>query len=287
MRYEKVLSNQNTIISEITNKGSYGSDQSNFSINVVFHGSEAYTVGKRRINLFPGNFLVLNHGTVYKSEIRSLDPVQAFCVQFDRSYILDFRRSMEATEKQLLDQPQGVDYNPWNFLETLHPLQGDMKYNLLHLKRTLEEGAADELLFNEYLYHCLLNYYRIYNNEVFTKSRSLQIMNTATRDEIVRRLTVAKDYIISNYSKDLKLEEIAGNAFMSVNHLLRNFKQAYNMSPHQFLTEVRLKQARHLLKTTKYPVNEIVQIVGFEDPSSFSRLFKNTFRVTPKTFRMN
>lgn len=287
MRYEKVLSNRNTIISETTNKGSYGSDQSNFSINVVFHGSEAYTVGKRKINLYPGNFLVLNQGTVYKSEIQSLDPVQAFSVQFDKAYIADFKRTMETSAVSLLDQPFVEEYNPWNFLETIHPLQGDMKYNLMHLKRTLLEGNSDELLYNEYLHHCLLNYHRIYNNEVFRKSQSLDIINSATRDEIVRRLTVAKDYIISNYSKDLKLEEIAENAFMSVNHLLRNFKQAYNKSPHQFLTEVRLKQAKHLLKTTKYPVNEIVQIVGFEDPSSFSRLFKNTFQVTPKNFRLN
>lgn len=287
MRYEKVLYNNNTIISETTNKGSYGSDQSNFSINVVFHGVEAYTVGKRKINLIPGNFLVLNQGTVYKSEIQSLDPVQAFSVQFDKAYVADFKRAMEASEMELLDQPLKEVYSPWNFLETIHPLQGDMKYNLMHLKRTLEEGESDELLYNEYLHHCLLNYYRIYKNEVFTKSRQLQYINISARDEVVRRLTVAKDYIISNYSRDLKLEEIAENAFMSVNHLLRNFKQAYNKSPHQFLTEVRLKQARHLLKTTKYPVNEIVQIVGFEDPSSFTRLFKNTYHMTPKSFRLN
>ncbi|MNY61257.1 HTH-type transcriptional activator RhaS [compost metagenome] len=91
--------------------------------------------------------------------------------------------------------------------------------------------------------------------------------------------------MISNYNKNIRLDDIAQMACLSVNHLLRTFKQAYQQSPHQFLTKIRLQQAKHLLKNTDYPVNEIVDIVGFECPSSFIRLFRNSFNITPGQYR--
>lgn len=285
MRYVKVLRNNNEIISQSTGEAFYKNIEADkFSIHVVFSGSQEFIVDKRKITLYPGNFFILNEGTEYSSSIDSVDVVQTFSICFDAGYIREFKRSLELQNIQLIGIA-ATDDQP--LLETIYPFHGDMKYNLLHLKKHLEAGVDDEMLLNEYMYHCLLNFYRIYNMEIFRKGQALNFQNDATRTDIVKRLAIAKDYISSNYDKDLKLEDIAQNACLSVNHLLRTFKQAYNKSPHQYLTEVRLKQARHLLKNTKYPVNEIVQIVGFECPSSFIRLFKSTYSITPKNFRLN
>ncbi|TKC09120.1 helix-turn-helix transcriptional regulator [Pedobacter frigoris] len=84
--------------------------------------------------------------------------------------------------------------------------------------------------------------------------------------------------------KSICLYDVALAACLSVNHLLRTFKQAYRQSPHQFLTDVRLQQAKYYLKNTDYSVSEIVDIVGFECPSSFTRLFRSSFKITPSKF---
>lgn len=110
-------------------------------------------------------------------------------------------------------------------------------------------------------------------------------MNSTIDAEILRRLSLAEDYIMSNYDRNIRLGDIAQAACMSVNHFLRTFKQAYQQSPHQFLTKFRLQQAKYYLRNTDYPINEIVDMVGFECPSSFIRLFKNSFEITPGQYR--
>jgi AraC-like DNA-binding protein len=161
-----------------------------------------------------------------------------------------------------------------------------MKYNIMHLKAQLEEGTSDDLLLNEYLHHCLINYYKVYNKEVVDKSEKLIFLNSSTKVEILKRLTFAREYIVSNYNKNIDLEDIARHACLSVNHLLRTFKQAYGQSPHQYLIKTRIDRSKYLLKNTNYTVNEIVEIIGFECPSSFIRLFKNLNKLTPGKYRL-
>jgi len=124
-----------------------------------------------------------------------------------------------------------------------------------------------------------------YHREVICRQTGLQCLNPATRSDILRRLAIARGYIISNYNKSIRLEDIAGAACLSVNHFLRMFKLAYQRSPHQFLTMFRLQQARYYLKNTAHTVHEIADMVGFECPSSFIRLFRNSFKMTPGQYR--
>jgi AraC-like DNA-binding protein len=185
----------------------------------------------------------------------------------------------------LLDSPFDFKYESPVFVESIYPLQGALKDNLINLASLLNSNSTNQLLLNDCMYNCLLNYYNIYNSEVVNRTASLKFHNHITKSEILRRLSIAKDYIISNYNKNIRLDDIAQMACLSVNHLLRTFKQAYQQSPYQFLTTIRLQQAKYYLKNTDYPVSEIVDMVGFECPSSFIRLFRSSFKVTPGQYR--
>lgn len=288
MKFLRVLKNNNQISGE-TVKQAYQPEQiSNFSFNMVFSGNKAFNIGKRQLNVYPDSFLAINDGTSYSSKIDSQVPVQNLSISFSPQFLGDFNRIRLHSDKQLLDNPfeSGSVLNA-SLMETIYPFSGDMKYNILHLKQHLEEDSADDLLINEYLHHCLINYYKVYNKEVVDKSENLNFHNSSTRVEIVKRLNLAKEYINSNYNKDISLEDIAQTACLSVNHFLRTFKQAYGLSPHQYLTKVRLDRSKYLLKNTTYTINEIVEIIGFECPSSFIRLFKNTCNTTPGKYRLD
>ncbi len=139
-----------------------------------------------------------------------------------------FRTLQNFNHTVLLDEPfEDGDFQDFSFMETIFPFSGDMKYNILHLKNHLEQDAPDDLLINEYLHHCLINYYKVYKKEVVDKSEKLIFLNSSTKVEILKRLTLAKEYIIANFNKNIELEDIARHACLSVNHLLRTFKQAY------------------------------------------------------------
>jgi AraC family transcriptional regulator len=289
MKYLRVLKNNNQVSGETVKQAYYPEQIGNFSMQMVFSGNSAYNIGKRNLNLYPDSFLALNQGTKYSSKVDSNIPVNKLSISFAPEFLNDFYRSSNNNNmKSLLDDPFNNSGHAEDFfLETIYPFSGDMKYNILNLKNQLEQESPDDLLVNEYLHHSLINYFKIYQKEFSTKSENLSFLSKSTKIEILKRLTFAKEYISSNYNKNIDLEDIAQTACLSVNHLLRTFKQAYGISPHQYLIKVRIERSKYLLKNTKYSLNEIVEIVGFECPSSFIRLFKTINSITPGKYRLN
>lgn len=285
MRYCKTLSNNNMIWSDSTSHKQQTQHTGEFNIRFVFNGEERYNIGRRQLALYPDSFLILNKGTHYSSKINSDSPVNCFSIGFDQAFLQDFSNCWQLNERKLLDNRTSSRVHEYDFSETLYPFKGDIRFNIQHLKNYMDKGEHNEMLINEYLHHCLLNYHTIYNDEIFKKIEALKFLNRSTRIEILRRLNLAKEYLLSNYNQNINLEALAEYACLSVNHLLRTFKQAFQQSPHQFLMQTRLQRARQLLKTTNYPINEIVNLVGFECPSSFIRLFKSRYHVTPLKFR--
>jgi AraC family transcriptional regulator len=287
MKFLRVLKNENQIYGEVVQQAYYPEHVSDFSIKTVFSGNRTFNIGKRQLSLYPESFVAINKGTSYSSKIDSAVPVNSLSISFSPAFLNDFQRLHKHTGSYLLDEPfETGDYPDFSFMETIYPFSGDMKYNIMHLKEQLEEGPADDLLLNEYLHHCLINYYKVYNQEIVDKSEKLKFLNSSTKVEILKRLTLAKEYIISNYNKNIDLDDIAKHACLSVNHLLRTFKQAYGQSPHQYLIKIRVDRAKYLLKNTNYALNEIVEIIGFECPSSFIRLFKGMNKTTPGKYRL-
>jgi len=284
MKYQRILKNNNKISSDATCQKHQRQITDNLTIRFVFSGNETYQIGKRQLTVYPDSFLIINQHTQYINKIDAINPVQSFSLTFDGDFLTDFMCSQICSDDKLLS---GSAAGPiaHSFEETLYPLKGDMQFNLRHLKHHTDQGINDEFLLNEYLHHCLLNYYKIYNSEIAERESRLPFLNYSTRIEILRRVNLAKEFMLSNYNQNISLEAVAGYACLSVNHLLRNFKQAFGISPHQYLTHIRLQRAKHLIKTTDLPINEIVHVVGFECSSSFIRLFKSRYSITPLKYK--
>jgi AraC-like DNA-binding protein len=248
----------------------------------VLSGIEKCIINKREISIFPDSFAVFNTGTSYNSLIDSITPVNTISLSFSTGFVTDFNNAHQLDNDSLLD---GKAQHAPEFLETLYPFAGDIRYTVMHLKHQLDKGMDNEMLMNEYLYHCLLNYYGIYQTEILQKLSRLSFTKTKTKEEILKRLAVAKDFINSNYNKNVLLEDISACCCLSVNHLLRTFKEAYGISPYQYLIQLRINRAKQLLQSTNYPLSEIVGLIGFENTSSFIRLFKQLVKMTPAKFR--
>ncbi len=105
------------------------------------------------------------------------------------------------------------------------------------------------------------------------------------RPDIARRLERAKTYVETHFDRPIGLDDIAGQAFMSSAHFLRQFKREFGHTPYQYLTSCRLEAAKKMLRETDTAITEIVFASGFGNRSAFSRLFKERCGVSPLEYR--
>lgn len=84
-----------------------------------------------------------------------------------------------------------------------------------------------------------------------------------------------------NYTYSLKLREYARLSRRSLSAFKREFKQQFGTTPGKWLIQKRLKQARYLLQNTDKSVTEVTFESGFRNNSHFSRVFRETFGMTP------
>jgi len=90
-----------------------------------------------------------------------------------------------------------------------------------------------------------------------------------------------------NFTDNTSNEEYAHQCGLSIPHFLRNFKQITGTSPHNYKLKIRLEYAKRMLSSTELNINEIAQIVGYNDPFHFSRYFKKLTGCSPKEYREN
>ena len=100
------------------------------------------------------------------------------------------------------------------------------------------------------------------------------------------KLRQVKEFINDNYSRDLKLAEMAQVAGMSSFHFAREFKRTTGTTPHQYLIKFRVEQAKALLARNDLPLTEVGLQSGFSHQSHFTRLFRRFTGTTPHSYRL-
>lgn len=102
---------------------------------------------------------------------------------------------------------------------------------------------------------------------------------------LMEEMDAAVRYFHENYSKAISIEEYANSHHMSVSWFIRNFKEYTESTPAQYILSLRISNAQTLLETTSYNVTEIAEIVGYDNPLYFSRIFKKQSGMSPSEFR--
>ena len=92
-------------------------------------------------------------------------------------------------------------------------------------------------------------------------------------------------YMENNFSKQISLDTLCPIAGYSKPHLLRIFKQELGCSPHDYLTTVRINNAKLRLTESDLPLSAISLECGFSSDSHFKTLFKKETGLTPGRYR--
>lgn len=98
-------------------------------------------------------------------------------------------------------------------------------------------------------------------------------------------LGIAKDYIDTNYHKELTLVDIAGHVFLSVSYFAHAFKDEFGISPKKYLLSVRIQAAKDLLANTDQKIGDIAKEIGFSSQQRFNDIFKKFENMTPLQYR--
>ncbi len=151
----------------------------------------------------------------------------------------------------------------------------EYKHIFLQMIRELKLCKEDyeELLVN-YLKQLLIMLHRLIGRKPKGRNRLL-----------MEEMDSAVSYFHENYNKPISIEEYAAGRHMSISWFIRNFKKYTEATPAQYIQSLRISNAQTLLETTNYNVSEIAQILGYDDPFYFSRVFKKQSGLSPTEFR--
>lgn len=97
-------------------------------------------------------------------------------------------------------------------------------------------------------------------------------------------LLKATNIIKSSINKEMNVENLCDAMNMSRSSLYNKIKALTNDSPSDFIRKVRMNEASILLKSKRYTVSEVSDMMGFSDPKYFTDTFKKYYRVPPSTY---
>ena len=95
----------------------------------------------------------------------------------------------------------------------------------------------------------------------------------------------AKQYIEDHLGDTLEIEDICKALKVGRTKLYEIFKNEIKMGVSKYILKRRMHRAKKLLKTTDLPIPDIADLVGFTDYNYFSRVYKKTYKKSPKTYR--
>lgn len=250
------------------------------SIKTVLEGQVEWIVDGRRLVVDEHSFLVLHDGQKYSMNVDTPRPVQTCCVFFQRDFVERIAQDATTSVQASLDSPLR-DAPRLHFLSRL---QRDSESIFLpqiwsmarRCSADIQPSSFEEdfLLLSEKL---VLLY-----NEISAQIARVPAMRAATREELYRRLQIAKEYMHEASDRPLSLETVAREACLSRYHLHRAFTKVFGQTPHAYITALRLHRAWTLLKAGR-TVTDVCTEVGLSSLSSFTRLFKSRYGEVPSS----
>jgi transcriptional regulator GlxA family with amidase domain len=95
----------------------------------------------------------------------------------------------------------------------------------------------------------------------------------------------AQELIESHFADAINMKDLARKAGISPRHFNRRFKKATDETPLNYLQQIRIERAKDYLETTLETVSEITQVIGYENSSSFRKLFREATGLSPSEYR--
>lgn len=231
-----------------------------YHIHVILSGKGTLWIDKQPVNLSAGQIFVVPNHTETRYEPDPKDPWQYAWLTINgknaRTYLsyAGFKNSWV----------RNCNCSPNRFLEIIDKIIGATELTMVNeLKRN----------------SCMFEFLALLAE---TKDPVKEIRHDFSPDLYVQYAT---QFIHLNYAS-IKVNDIAAYIGINRSYLATIFKNKLHISPQEYLLNYRLNKAKQLLCTTELPIQEISARVGYDNPLTFSKMFKNAFGKSPKHYRL-
>ncbi|MEM0964572.1 MAG: helix-turn-helix domain-containing protein [Verrucomicrobiota bacterium] len=224
-------------------------------------GYNCFTCGDDRFNLGPGELCIMPAATPHQEVVRG-NHFSAFVI-------------VHHTERFVALKMEGSDgARPWGY-----PLKSYTCGNSELLAELLTQGACAHRGNRDLEQHLLCSYLGLV----------LDIIEQDTSEsdsEYSPLVTQCMDLFFAEMrSENLTLQEAAKRLRCNADSLSARFSAEVGQTAIQYLTNLRMAQARRLLSQDRLAISEVAWACGYKDPNYFSRRFKAQHGCTPKAFR--
>jgi AraC-like DNA-binding protein len=130
----------------------------------------------------------------------------------------------------------------------------------------------------------LQGYLSILLSELTEQSGTSIIQGEGQKKNYIKK---SLQFIETNYSRDISIEAIANYMGLNKNYFSTLFSEVLGIPPQEYLIKYRVNKACTLLTNKDLTISEISRSVGYSDPLGFSKIFKRTKGISPKSFRQS
>jgi AraC-like DNA-binding protein len=235
---------------------------------VVVQGAKQVTVGDVSLDYDELQCLIVSidlpaFGSVTRGSVEK--PYLAIALEFDVQV-------MRAVMEELETPPRPSDgVGPAIFVNTLSAHLTDC---MLRLVRLLDLPQAVPILFPAVMREICF--------WLLTGTNGGEVCKLALPDSHTRRIADAIYLLRDNFTRAIRVQELASAARMSVSSFHEHFKALTSMTPLQYQKQLRLLEARRLLLAGGIGVSEAAYRVGYESASQFSREYSRMFGGAPR-----
>lgn len=266
-----------------TSTADYSLDASRLALLCAWNGRQEVAAENRRLVVDDDTWLAMS-GTAVSVRVRSTHDVDALTILFRAGMPEEVLGTLLTDDDMLLEDGELAVHSSLPFMPHLQPHDRSVTPVLLFIKRHCEMGLDDPLWYEEQLAF-LLERMLLRHRYVMSRARAVPVRRAATQREILRRVSLATDFIHSSFDRPLMLRDMASSAFLSRHHFLRLFKHIHDVTPHEYLQRKRTMVAARLLRSSSLAVEEIVRQVGFDSRSTLFRAMRRFHGVTPRECR--
>ena len=261
-----------------------GEHISRISIRTIFNGYQEYEIDGRNYLLDSNKYFIVSEGTSFSSEIDTNEPVEGLLVAYQNKDISDFVYSISSPLEMILDVPFNTKSNVHIESASIGSMNANVWNELKMIMTSMKQDEDLEMQYQESFIN-LLQYALADFKSLNKRVNDLNSAKSSTKKEIYRRVSKAKEFIDCNLSQNLDLSSLSKVAMMSQFHFMRCFKKIHQTTPHQYITMKRIKKAQFLLRDGKDSLDEILNQIGLNNKSSFTRLFKKQVGMSTSDYR--
>jgi AraC-like DNA-binding protein len=221
-------------------------------------GGEHFSVKGSSTILQPGSVSIIEAGVIHNNRPCSGGPRYLRSLYLEEAFFVDLGEKLELRHSPMLTSRVVTDPVLWRGMAALH--------------ETIMRGDDDFAIENTML--------TVFGRLLASCGVAGQGGEAADQGP---RLQRAADYLREHLDEQVTLESLAAIADCSVGHLIRLFRQNVGMTPHGYLTQLRLERARILI-AEGLALPDVAYRSGFADQSHLTRKFRKRYGITPGAY---